>query len=137
MESVAGEDGADGLAEEVGVFEEDEEAEVEHERQEHEGLAQCALPYSAEGFGYEIVGDGDQGKEHEEESAAFVVEEVGEQRDEEYAQRVCFAEEAVDERETEKQEEEDSAAKYHRTIWLVYELVYDPLKIYVEHLMVV
>ena len=123
VDARGGEEGAEGLAQEVGVFEEDEQPQVEHEGEEEEetgerGLGRAGLARgeglrsgaaeAADGLGYVVVADGDEGQEPEEEPAGLVVEVVGEEGDEEDAEGVGLAQQAVDEGEAEEEEEEDA-----------------------------
>lgn len=101
IDAPVGEQSAEGLAEEVGVFEEEEQPEVEEEGEEDKGLAEqaVALFQSPDGTGYAVVAHGDKCQEPKKETAGLIIEVVGEQRDEEDTHGVCLAQLVVDERE--------------------------------------
>ena len=101
--------GADALAQEIGVLEEHEQAKVEHQGQNHEGLCHSTLfLHPRNRLGDEVVGGGHQSQKPEEETAGLVVEVIREKGDEEDAERVCLPQQIIDECEPQKQEQEDA-----------------------------
>ena len=75
-------------------------------------------------FGDEVVADGDQGEEPEEESAGLIIEVIGEEGDEKDAQGVSLAQTVIDESECQEQEQKDARREYHRGFWLIEQLFY-------------
>ena len=100
VNATIGEKRADGFSKEIGVFEEDEQAEVEDKGQNHERLSQSALPYSTNGSCDEVVGGGDECQKPEEETTGLVVEIVGKKGDEQDSERISLSQTIVDERES-------------------------------------
>ena len=76
-------------------------------------------PCLVNGVAEQEVADGDKGKQKEIESAAFIIEIVREGCDKQQACRQLFAQEHIDERESEEQEEEQPAAENHRLFGVV------------------
>ena len=111
------------LAEEVGVLEVAEQAEVDGKAQSHKELAQAFTVHLLHGAGDDEVAHCDYGKEEEVEAAALVVEIVGEEGDEEDAQCVGLAEHVVYQCETEKEKEEYARGENHGRVWHVLQLL--------------
>ena len=126
MNAIVLKQGADGVAEEVGVLEEYKQAEVENEGKNDEGFGKPSfLFHRTYRLGNEVVGGGDECQQPEEESAGLIVKIVGKEGDEEDAEGICLAKAIVYECEAQKEEQKDARRENHRRIRLIEQLFYE------------
>lgn len=78
---------------------------------------------AGDSFADQEVGNGDGDQQQEEESAGFVIEIEGEERDIDDAQQHGPSHELVEEGKTQKQEQEQSAAENQRSLRVILQQV--------------
>ena len=123
VEPVASAQPVDNFNKEVGVFEIDEQADVEDDAKCEQATAGRSFFAAGDSFADQEVGNGDGDQQQEEESAGFVLEIEGEERDIDDAQQHGPSHELVEEGKTQKQEQEQSAAENQRSLRVILQQV--------------
>ena len=123
VEPVVSAQSVDNFDKEVGVFEIDEQSDVEDDAKCEQATSGRSFFAASDSFADQEVGNGDGDQQQEEESAGFVVEVEGEERDIDDAQQHGPSHELVEEGETQKQEQEKSTAEDQRRFGIVLQQV--------------
>lgn len=104
---------------EVEILEVGQHAEVHAEAQRHQRLAGARRGGPGQVMPDEEIGSGREDQQPEPEAAALVIEVEGEERDVDDPRHQPFPQEVIENRETDKEEEEKATAEQHRRLGLV------------------